>query len=63
MGAQIHMSGCDDLFPNGVDGRIGDLSKHLLEILKEKGVTLAQNRERGIVSHRAHGIVARKGHR
>ena len=49
--ANVYGGGGDDLLAQGVDGRVGDLGEHLLEILKQRGMGVAQNGQRGIAAH------------
>jgi hypothetical protein len=47
----------------GINRRIGDLRKQLLEIVVKRLVLVRQNRQRRIVAHRADGLFAVRGHR
>ena len=40
-----------DLFPQGVDGRIGHLSKQLLEIVEQELVSLGEHGQGRVMSH------------
>ena len=50
--SQMHGKGHDHLLPNGIDRRIGDLGKALLEIAEEQRRLLRKGWQRGVVSHR-----------
>ncbi len=55
--------GHDDLFPDAIYRRIGDLREQLLEIVEKQLRFIRQNRQRSICSHRAHGFVPVSRHR
>ena len=40
-----------DFFPQGIDGRVGDLGKELLEIVEQQLVGLGEHGQGGIMSH------------
>ena len=52
----------DHLLANTVDGRIGDLSKQLLEVGIKQFGPLAQDRQRGVISHASNGFGSRRQH-
>ena len=51
------------LLANGVDRRVGDLRKVLLEVGKKLLGTVRQRRDRRVVAHRARGFLADGRHR
>ena len=61
--ANVYGGGGHDLFAQGVDGRVGDLGKHLLKVLKQRGMGVAQNGQRGIAAHGTGGLCAVLCHR
>ena len=62
-GTEVDSGGHDELFPDGVDRRIGDLSEKLAEILIEKPGPARKYRESGIVAHRSGGFFGFLDHR
>ena len=56
--AHVHRGGGDYLFPQRVDGRVGDLGEHLFEIVEQRGTGMAQHRERGVAAHGAGRLTA-----
>ena len=63
VGAHINRGIGDGFLPDGVDGRVGHLGKHLLEIVKEGLVFFRQDRQGQVVAHgrRRFGAVAGHG--
>ena len=55
--------GHDQLLADRVDGRVGHLGEELLEVREKVDRALAENRQRGVVSHRADRLLAIAGHR
>ena len=51
------------LLADRVDRRVGDLGKELFEVSEEVDGTLAEDGERSVVAHRAHGLLAVSRHR
>ena len=45
-----------DLFPQGVDGRIGHLGKQLLEIVEQELMSLGEHGQRSVMSHGKGGL-------
>ena len=58
-GAQRH----DDRLARGVDRRVGDLREELLEVAEQRRALIGEDRERGVVAHRADRLLARARHR
>jgi hypothetical protein len=58
-GAQRH----DDRLARGVDRRVGDLREELLEVAEQRRALIGEDRQRGVVAHRADGLLARARHR
>ena len=58
LSAHVHRGGGDHLLPQSVDRRVGDLGKHLLEILEQRRMGVAQHCQRGIAAHGAGGLAA-----
>ena len=54
---------CDNLFPDRVDRRIGDLGEQLLEIVVQQLVLAGEYRQRSIGAHRAERLHAVGRHR
>ena len=52
----------DHLFPDGVNGRIGNLSELLLEVVEKQRMTVAEHRQRDIRAHGGGGLPAGAGH-
>ncbi len=46
----------NDFFPDGVDGRIGYLREHLLEVIEKRLVVFRKHRQRDINAHRGGGL-------
>ena len=46
----------DDLFPDGVDGRVGDLGEALLEVVVEHARLVGHHRQRRVVAHGAERV-------
>ena len=63
LGTDIDGGGGDDLLAQGVDGRVGNLSEHLLEVLKQQGMGVAQHGQRGVAAHGTGRLTAVFGHR
>ena len=53
----------DNLLTQGVNRRVCDLCKHLLEIFAQGGAGVAQHGQRGVGPHRTGGLAAVLGHR
>ena len=53
----------DELLADRVDRRVGDLREELLEVAVERLQLVGGDRQRAVVAHRAHGFLARHGHR
>ncbi len=53
----------DHLLAHGVDGRVRDLREQLLEVREQRRLLVRQDREGGVVAHRAGGLPAVGGHR
>ena len=63
VGPDVDAGGGDNLLTDGVDGGVGDLGEHLLEVVEQQGVLAAQDGQRGIGAHGAAGLSALLGHR
>ncbi len=55
--------GHHQLLADGVNGRVGDLGEELLEVGEEIETAVAEHCQRGIVAHRADGLLAVPRHR
>jgi len=55
LGAERRVHRGDDFLADGVNGRIGHLSEELLEVVVEQLGLIGENREGGVVAHRADG--------
>ena len=55
--------GGDELFPDRVKGRIGDLSKQLGEVVEEQARALGQHCDGAVGAHRAQRLSTGPGHR
>ena len=53
----------DQLFPNGVQGRVGDLCEELLEVVVEQTWPVREHRQRSVCAHRPDWFNALGGHR
>ena len=62
VGADVDAGGGDHLLPYGVDGRVGHLGEHLLEVAEQGRAPAAQNGQRGVRPHRAAGLGPLLGH-
>ena len=56
--ANIHAGGSDHLFADGIDGRVGDLRKALLEVIEQRRMLVAQHSKRGVGAHSAGRLCA-----
>ena len=63
VGAHIDAGGGDHLFPDGVDGRVGHLGEHLLEVAEQGRPTAAQDGQGGVGAHGPAGFGPLLGHR
>ena len=54
VGANVNGGIGDDFLPHGIDGRVGDLGKQLLEIVKERLVLFGQHRQGDVRPHRGY---------
>ena len=63
LGADVADERHDQLFADGVDGRIGDLGKELLEVVEERLSTIREAGKRHIGAHGADWLFAVSGHR
>ena len=61
--AHIDAGGGDDLFADSVDGRVGHLCEPLLEVVEQRRVLAAQDRQRRVRAHGARRLCAQTGHR
>ena len=55
--------GHDELLADGVDRRVGDLGEKLLEVAEQGRALVAEDRQGGVVAHRADRLRAGPGHR
>ena len=62
LAADKGFEGSYQFLPDGVEGRVGYLGKELLEIVEQQLILFRQHRQRRIVAHRPHGLVAAGGH-
>ena len=62
VGAHIDAGGRDHLFADGVDGGVGDLGEHLLEVAEQGRPPAAQDGQRGVGAHGAAGLGPFLGH-
>ena len=62
LGAYIDGGGGNDLLTQGVNGRVGDLGEHLLEVFKQGRPGVAQHSQRGIAAHGTGRLTAVLGH-
>ena len=62
LGANEGLQRHDDLFAQRVDGRVGDLGEELLEVVVEQSGLVAEHGQRGVVAHRACGLLALLDH-
>jgi hypothetical protein len=63
LGADAGPQRHDDRLARGVDRRVGDLREELLEVAEQRRALIRQDGQRGVVAHRAHGLLARARHR
>mmetsp|Transcript_32603 Transcript_32603/g.79532 ORF Transcript_32603/g.79532 Transcript_32603/m.79532 type:complete len:1230 (+) Transcript_32603:1174-4863(+) len=63
LGAEGKAERHDHTLADGVDGRVGDLGKELLEVLVEKPRLEGQASQRGVVTHGPEGLLAVCSHR
>ena len=54
--------GGDDFLPHRVDGRVGHLGEHLLEVVKQGLILVGEHRQRGVHTHGPNGLAAVEGH-
>ena len=54
--ADVALKAHDHLFPDRIDGRIGDLGEELLEVVVEHAGLVGQHREGRIVPHGSQGV-------
>ena len=54
--AAVALQRHDDLFPDGIDGRVGYLGETLLEVVVEHARLVGHHRQRGVVAHGAERI-------
>ena len=54
--AHVALQGHDDFFPDGVDGRVGDLCKQLFEVVVDHARPITETGQRGIVTHGSNRI-------
>ena len=47
LGAHVYGGGGDDFLPDGVDGRVGNLGKQLLEVLEQRRAGVGSARPAG----------------
>ena len=59
---QVHLQTHHQLFPQGVDRRVGDLSEPLLEIVVEQVRFIGENRKGNVITHAVSGFLAQSGH-
>ncbi len=58
LGADVADERHDQLFANGIDGRIGDLGEELPEVVEERLRAVGQAGERRVGAHGADGLFA-----
>ena len=63
LGAEGGLGGGDQLFADGVDGRVRDLGEELLEVVVEQPRPVGEHRQGGVVAHGAGGPQGAGGHR
>ena len=63
LGSDIDGRRCDDLLTDRVDGRVRYLRKELLEIMDQRVIGLAQNRQRRVHTHSRDCLTAVLRHR
>ena len=51
LGTGVDRGGSDDLLPEGVNGRVRHLGEHLLEVVKERRMGVAERRQGGVAAH------------
>ena len=51
VGAHVDGGVGDDLFADGVDGRVGDLGKELLEVVEQRLMLFGEHRQRNVDAH------------
>lgn len=51
VGAHIDIGGGNDLLPDGVDGRVGDLGEVLLKVVKQRLMLIGQTGQRCVDAH------------
>ena len=56
LGSDRALQGHNDFFADGIDGRVGDLSKELLEIIVNQTRLIGKTGQCRVVAHRAHRI-------
>ena len=62
VGADIYRGVGDDLFADGVDGRIGDLREELLEVVEQRLMLFGQHRQRDVDTHGGDGFAGVERH-
>ncbi len=62
LGADGGVHGHDQLFTDGVDRRVGDLSEELLEIVVKKLRSIGEHSQGRVRAHRTDGFVSARGH-
>ena len=63
LGAHAGPQRHDDRLAGRVDRRVGDLREELLEVAEQRRALVGEDRQRGVVAHRADGLLARARHR
>ena len=63
LGADARAQRHDDRLARGVDRRVGHLREELLEVAEQRRALVGEDRQRGVVAHRADGLLARARHR
>ena len=58
---QTGLQGHDNGFTQGINRRVGHLSKLLTEVVIDTALTLGQHGHRGIIAHGAYGFLAALG--
>ena len=60
--SQMHLQAHYQLLPQGIDGRVGDLSEALLEVVVEEMRTIRKNRQGDVIPHAVGGLLAKPCH-
>ena len=63
LGAEGRLHRHDDFFADAIDRRVGDLREELLEVVVEQLRPVREDRQGGVVAHRADRLVPVHGHR